>query len=136
MLFLSLIFRHNMSNKKPKIHNPNSLIKVIEKWPNPMFDARHGYCLYVEGKAKSNQTRAEHIIQDRHDLKARDLESVPEGITNYFEYKKDPIYKDTFNYYIKRKGLDRGFIKVSVQIDHRNSAKAWIKTVYITYRIK
>ena len=122
--------------RKPKTYDPADLIKAVNSLPNPMVDMKHNLFIFIEGKARSNQTRVEHIIQDRHDLKARDLESVPEGITNYFEYKKDPVYKDTFNYYIKRKGLDRGFIKVSIQIDHKNSAKAWIKTVYITYRIK
>ena len=125
-----------MSKKKPKVYDPSHLIKAIEKWPNPMYDKKHGYYIYVEGRARSNQTRIEHIVQYRHDLKARDLESVPEGIINYFDYKKDPVFKDTYNYYIKRKGLDRGFIKVSIQIDHKDSSKAWVKTVYIAYKLK
>ena len=125
-----------MSKRKPRVYNPSHLIEAIEKWPNPMFDKKHGYYLYVEGRARSNQTRVEHIIEYGHDLKARDLECVPEGIKNYFEYKKDPIYKDTFNYYILRKGEDRGFIKVSIQIDKEDSKHAWIKTVFITYHIK
>ena len=125
-----------MSKKKPKVYNPSHLIEAIEKWPNPMFDKKHGYYIYVEGRARSNQTRIEHIVQYRHDLKKRDLDSVPEGITNYFDYRKDPVFKDTYNYYIKRKGLDRGFIKVSVQVDHKDPSKAWVKTVYIAYKLK
>ena len=125
-----------MSKKKPKTYNPIHLIEEIEKWPNPMFDKKHGYYIYVEGKARSNQTRVEHIIEYGHDLKARDLQLVPEGIKNYFQYRKDPIYKNTFNYYLMRKGMDKGFVKVSIQIDDKDNTRAWIKTVFIAYKIK
>lgn len=125
-----------MAPNKPKSYNPEHLIEVIKKWPNPMYDKRHNYYLYIEGRARSNQTKVDHIVEYGHDLKARDLELIPDGITNYFAYKKDPIYKDTFNYYLIRKGLDKGFVKISIQIDSTNHNKAWIKTIYITYKIK
>lgn len=125
-----------MAKKRQKIYNPVHLIEAIKKWPNPMLDKRHGYNIYVEGMARSNQTREEHIVQYGHDLKVRDLDSVPDGIVNYVTYKKDPIYKGTFNYYIMRKGMDKGYIKVSIQIDEKNKKRAWIKTIYITYKIK
>ena len=125
-----------MTARKPKKYNPTHLIEAINKWPNPMFDKKHGYYIYVEGRARSNQTRIEHIIEYSHDLKARDLELVPEGITHYFKYKKDPIYKDTYNYYLIRKGNDKGFVKISIQIDVKEKTKAWIKTIFITYKIK
>lgn len=125
-----------MSKRKPRIYNPTNLIEAIEKWPNPMYDKKHGYYIYVEGRARSNQTRVEHIIEYGHDLKARDLELVPNGIKNYFEYRKDSVYKNTFNYYIKRGGQDKGFIKVSVRISDYDNKYAWIKTVFITYKIK
>ena len=125
-----------MNKRKPKIYNPKHLIEAIEKWLNPMYDKKHNRYIYVEGRARSNQTRIEHIVQNRHDLKVRDLNLVPNGINNYFDYKKDPIYKDTWNYYLIRGGADKGFIKVSIQVDHRDHSRAWIKTVYITYRVK
>ena len=78
----------------------------------------------------------EHIIDCSHDLKVRDIESIPDGIQSYFAYKKDPVYKNTFNYYLYRKGKDKGFIKVSIRINDKDNTKAWIKTVFITYRIK
>ena len=131
-----VIIEPRMTKRKPRIYNPAHLIEAISKWPNPMIDKRHGYCIYVEGRARSNQTREEHIIEYGHDLKARDLQLVPNGINNYFEYKKDPIYKDTYNYYIIRKGLDKGFIKVSIQIDKKDKKRAWVKTIFITYKIK
>ena len=101
-----------------------------------MFDKRHGYYIFVEGRARSNQTREEHIVEYGHDLKVRDLELVPNGINDYFDYHKDPVYKNTWNYYIKRKGKDKGFIKLSVRIDDNDPKHAWVKTVFITYRIK
>ena len=125
-----------MSKKKPKIYNPIHLIEAIKKWPNPMYDKKHNYCIYVDKEARSNQTRTQHIIRQGHDLKVRDLKLVPEGIKNYFDYKKDHVYKNTFNYYLKRGGKDKGFIKVSIRISDDNSEYAWIKTVFITYRIK
>ena len=125
-----------MSKRKPRIYDSSQLIKTIENWPNPMHDKKHGYSIYMEGRARSNQTRVEHIVQYGHDLKARDLELVPNGITNYFKYKKDPVYKNTYNYYIKRGGLDKGFIKVSIRINDSDSTRAWIKTIFITYKIK
>lgn len=125
-----------MASKKLSKYSQTYLIEAIEKWPNPMYDKKHGYYIYVEGKARSNQTRIEHIVQNRHDLKARDLELVPEGINNYFEYKKDKTYKNTYNYYIKRSGKDRGFIKVSVRISDNDPMHAWIKTIFVTYKIK
>ncbi len=125
-----------MSRKKPHVYDPTNLIAAIKKWPNPMFDKKHGYYLYLEDKARSNQSRTEHIVKFGHDLKVRDIELVPDGINNYFQYKKDPVYKNTFNYYIKRGGQDKGLIKVSIQIDHLDTSYAWIKTIFITYNIK
>ena len=125
-----------MSKRKPRIYNPHHLLEAISKWPNPMYDKRHGYYIYVEGMARSNQTRVEHIIKYGHDLKARDLELVPDGINNYFKYKKDPVYRDTFNYYLIRKGEDKGFVKISIQIDSEDRKRAWIKTIFIAYKVK
>ena len=125
-----------MAKRKPRIYNPTHLIEAIRKWPNPMFDKKHGYYIYVEGRARSNQTREEHIVEYGHDLKVRDIELVPEGIKNYFVYRKDPVYKNTWNYYIKRGGQDKGFIKVSVRVDDNDPKHAWVKTIFVTYKIK
>lgn len=126
-----------MAKKKPRIINQNALLSAIKKLPNPITDSKHNLKIYIdEGRARSNQTRVEHIIDCSHDLKVRDVESIPDGIQSYFAYKKDPVYKNTFNYYLKRKGKDRGLIKVSIQIDHKDQNKAWIKTIFIAYHIK
>lgn len=125
-----------MTKKKRKIYDPTHLIAAIEKWTLPFYDKKHDYYIYVEGRARSNQTRIEHIVEHGHDLKVRDLELIPEGINHYFEYKKDSTYKNTYNYYINRGGKDKGFIKVSVRINDHDSKRAWIKTIFITYKIK
>ena len=125
-----------MTQRRPKYYNPEKLIEAINKLPNPLIDKKHNLEIYIEGYARSNQTRVEHIVDYSHDLKVRDIELIVEGIKNYFCYNKDPIYKDTFNYYLVRKGKDKGFIKVSIQIDPRNKKRAWIKTIFITYHIK
>lgn len=101
----------------------------------PIYDIKHDLHIYVEGQARSNQTRLEHIVESSHDLKVRDLVDVPNGINGYFVYKKDPVYKDTYNYYLYRKGKDKGFTKVSIQIDHKNPRRAWIKTIYIAHKM-
>ena len=125
-----------MAQRKPKNYDPSHLIAEIEKWPNPMYDKKHGYFIYVEGMARSNQTRIEHIVEYGHDLKTRDLALVPQGIVHYFCYKKDPVYQNTYNYYIKRGGKDKGLIKVSVRVSDYDPQYAWIKTIFITYKIK
>ena len=125
-----------MTQRKPKNYNPTKLLDALRKLPNPMHDKKHDLMIYIEGRARSNQSREEHIVDYSHDLKVRDILAIREGINKYFDYRKDPIYKDTFNYYIVRKGMDRGFIKVSIQIDSRNKKRAWIKTIFITYKIK
>ena len=122
--------------KRKRVYDPSYLLAAIKKWPNPIYDKKHGYYIYMEGKARSNQTRIEHIIEYGHDLKARDLKLVPKGIKDYFSYKKDPVYKNTYNYYIHRGGKDKGFIKVSIRVSDDNPEYAWIKTIYVTYRIK
>ena len=125
-----------MRKKKKRLYNPNNLKDAIAKWPKPIHDKKHGYFIYIEGRARSNQTRVDHIIEYGHDLKVRDLDLVPAGINQYFIYKKDPLYKNTFNYYVKRRGRDKGFIKISIRVDDYDNKKAWIKTIFITYRIK
>ena len=125
-----------MSKKRPKIYNPEHLLNAIRKWPNPMYDKRHGFYIYIEGRARSNQTREEHMVEYGHDLKVRDLDAVPNGIKNYFDYRKDPKYKNTFNYYINRGGMDKGFVKLSVRISDNDPKHAWVKTIFIAYKIK
>ena len=125
-----------MGKKKEKQYDQN-LIDALLKLPNPLVDYKHLLFIFIDaGRARSNESRIEHIIKSSHDLKVRDIQSIPNGIINYLYFIKDPVYKNTFNYYIKRKGEDKGFIKVSIRLDDNRKGRAWIKTIYITYKIK
>ena len=125
-----------MTRRKPSTYDPTKLLEALEKLPNPLIDKKHNLSIYIEGRARSNQTRAEHIVEYGHDLKVRDIELIQLGISNYFKFKKDLKYKNTFNYYIKRKGSDKGFVKVSIKISNQNKKRAWVKTIFIAYKIK
>lgn len=126
-----------MTRRKPRIINNEKIIEAIMELPNPIYDKKHDLYIFIEGNARSNQTRVEHIAEYNHDLKVRDIKQIPQIISGYyFSYKKDPFKKDTFNYYALRKGRDKGFVKISIQIDASNRKRAWIKTVYTTYLIK
>ena len=125
-----------MTRRKPSTYDPTKLLEALEKLPNPLIDKKHNLSIYIEGRARSNQTRAEHIVEYSHDLKVRDIELIQLGISNYFKFKKDLKYKNTFNYYIKRKGSDKGFVKVSIKISNQNKKRAWVKTIFIAYKIK
>ena len=126
----------SMTRRKNPHYDYQKLMDALKALPNPMEDIKHGILIYIEGNARSNQTREQHIIKESHQLKVRDIESIQNGITNYVAYKKDPTYEKTYNYYINRKGKDKGFIKVSIRISDENPHRAWVKTIYITYHIK
>ena len=125
-----------MTKRRQKIYDSTKLIAALNKIVFPITDYRHQISIFVKGKARSNETRIEHIVKQGHELKVRDIESIPEGINNYMAYKKDKRKKTTYNYYIKRKGGDKGFIKVSIKIDPKNTKIATIKTIFITYNLK
>ncbi|MBO6280604.1 MAG: hypothetical protein J6M95_03385 [Bacilli bacterium] len=125
-----------MTRRKPKIINQTRIKNAIDSLPNPMYDKKHDLTIYIVGKARSNQSRVDHIAEYGHDLKVRDIESIPNELNNYLLFKKNSAYKSTFNYYLKRKGKSKGLIKVSIRISEVNPRIAWIKTIFITYNIK
>ena len=71
-----------------------------------------------------------------HELKVRDIESIPGGISNYIKFVKSKDIKDTYYYYIKRKGEDKGFIQVAILLDLNDKRLAYLKTIFIAYRLK
>ena len=113
------------------------IIEALQKLPKQIEDKRHGFVIEVEDdRARSNETRFQHIAKKEHLLKARDIEAIPEGIKNYIKFSKSNELKDTYYYYIKRKFGDKGFIQVAVITKNKDKKKAYIKTAFITYRIK
>jgi len=123
--------------KKPLEKYDQKLIDALEKLPPTIEDKKHGFIIVVRNdQARTNETRFEHIAKKNHELKVRDIELIPEGINNYLKFSKSVDVKDTYYYYIKRKGKDRGYIQVAILIDKYDKKKAWIKTIFIAYRIK
>ena len=113
------------------------LIEALKKLPTLIEDKRHGFIIQIrDDKARSNETRFQHIAKKMHELKVRDIESIPEGIRNYVKFTTSKELKDTYYYYIKRKGEDKGFIQVAILLDLNNKKQAYLKTIFIAYRIK
>lgn len=132
-----LIIGAEMKKKSAAQKHDQKIIDALTKIDSPIYDKKHNLYVYLDNnQSRSNETRFEHIAKFGHDLKVSDINVVKEGINNYLVYKKDPVYKQTFNYYLLRRGDKKGFIKISIQIDSANPTKAWVKTIFITYRIK
>ena len=131
-----IILLANMAKRKRENINI-SILEALKKLPFPIVDKKHGLTIYLDDeRARSNQTRLEHIAQAHHLLTVKDIEFIPEGIIRQSKLKKDKKRKDTFNYYFKSKGCDECFVKVSIMVnpEKRNTGK--IKTIYITKTVK
>lgn len=123
--------------KKTNVKYDLKLIEALKKLPPLIEDRRHGFVIYIrDDQARSNETRFQHIAKKMHELKVRDIESIPEGIKNYIRFSKSKDIKDTYYYYIKRKGGDKGFIQVAILVDINDKKIAYLKTIFIAYRIK
>ena len=125
-----------MAKKRKIKYDCSKLVEALNKIEFPLIDSKHGLSIFIIGNARSNETRVEHIVKQSHELSVRDIELIPDGIKNYFAYKKDKSKKTTYNYYLKRKGKDKGFVKVSIKIDRKDKKKATIKTIFVTYNLK
>ena len=125
-----------MAKKSSEKYN-QKIIDALQKLPKYIEDKRHGFVIEVkDDRARSNETRFQHIAKGTHELKVRDIESIPEGIKNYIKFSKSKELKDTYYYYIKRKNGERGFIQLAILVDIHDKKKAYIKTVFVAYRLK
>ena len=103
---------------------------------SPIIDKRHNLSIFLENdRARTNQTRIEHIINDKHDLKPKDIKRIPQEIKKCI-FKKDAERKETFNIYIKRAYYSNEYIKISLEITNEKPNTGTIKTIYITKHIK
>ena len=126
-----------MAKKKYDKHYDQKLVDALKKITSPIYDKKHQFYVYfINDQARTNKTRFEHIAKRGHELKVRDIESITNGINNYIAYTKSKDVKDTYRYYIKRKGKDRGFIVVAILVDINDKSKAYIKTIFINYSLK
>ena len=126
-----------MAKKKYDKHYDQKLVDALKKITSPIYDKKHQFYVYfINDQARTNETRFEHIAKHGHELKVRDIEEVYQGINNYVKYGKCNGLKDSYQYIIKRQGNRRGFIKVAILLDIKNKTKAYIKTIYIVYKIQ
>ena len=124
-------------SKKSSINYSQNLIDALNKLPSPIYDERHDLTVYLDNdKARSNQTRLEHIAKVTHNLKVKDIESIPRGIKKESRVKKDSFKKSTFNYYFPRESNKKEFIKISVLVDKNNKKKVTIKTIFVAKQMK
>ena len=122
--------------KNRKTYDEN-LITALKKLQSPIYDKKHDLYVYVRNDmARSNESRFEHIAKNMHELKVRDIESIPEGINKYVKYSKSKELKDTYYYYIDRKGEDKGFLQIAIKLIEEEKNKYYVKAIFITYRIK
>ncbi len=123
--------------KKKNLKYDQNLIEALRQLPSIIEDKRHGFVIEIkDDRARSNETRFEHIAKKSHELKVRDIKAIPEGIKNYVKFTKSNEIENTYYYFINRKGEDRGFIEVAILIDEDNPKKARIKTIFIAHRFK
>ena len=124
-----------MAKKKESTYE-EKMIAALNSFPSPLVDKKHGIVIVLENdRARSNESRIEHIINSRHDLKPSDIKRIPKKIEKAI-FKKDKERKDTYNFYIERNNYQKQFIKISVKIEFDKSNKATIKTIFITDSIK
>jgi len=113
------------------------LIEALKKLPPLIEDKRHGFIIQIrDDKARSNETRFQHIAKKMHELKVRDIESIPEGIKNYVKFTVSKELKDTYYYFINRKGKDKGFIQLAIKLKEGEKTVYYVKTIFISYRLK
>ena len=118
--------------KKNRITYEEKMISILDQLPYPIVDKKHGIKIYFKNKrARSNQSRYEHIVKSRHGLKPNDLERIPRFI-NQSTLRKDRERKDTFNIYIRRNSYNNEYIKISIECKDNNTKEGIVKTVFIT----
>ena len=122
--------------KRKGLSYEEKMIRALNKIPCPLEDKKHRIMIYfVDNRARSNESRFEHISLSRHDLNTSDIKRIIEHINDSI-LKKDLERKDTYNLYIKRNNYGCEYIKISLEIDFAKSNEAIVKTMFITRDIK
>jgi len=122
--------------KKKGLSKEERLVKALRELPNPLEDKKHRILIiFDDNRARSNQSRFDHITLERHRLEPNDIKRIPRKIKES-EMEKDKERKDTYNLYIKRNNYSNEFIKISLKMDFKESNKAIVKTIFITNNYK
>lgn len=118
--------------KKKSLSYKGKITRAISRLPCPLFDKKHGIIIYfVDNRARSNESRYEHIGSPRHNLQPRDIERIAAKI-NDSELRQDKERSNTYNLYISRNNYNKEYIKISLDIDFNISNEATVKTIFIT----
>ena len=124
-----------MANKRYRTY-AEKIEDALNQLPVPLIDKRHNIRIYLENdRARSNETRVQHISDSKHDLKPQDIRRIANNIKKCI-FKKDAERNDTYNIYIRRTNYSEEFIKISLTIKNDDPQKAIIKTIFITKNIK
>lgn len=108
------------------------MINALKALPTPIEDTKHDLLLhFANNRARSNESRYEHILKGSHKLMPRDIKSIPEGIKNS-KLKKDKYRKRTFEYILKRNGNKKEYIRICIVLDKNDSHVAFVKTMFIS----
>lgn len=122
--------------KQKGLSYEQKLINALNKLPNPLEDKRHNISIFFDdNRARSNQSRFEHIVSIRHGLTPRDILRIPRHIKTCI-FKKENGRNNTFNIYIKRNSYSEEYIKISIEVKPEEPNKATVKTIFITENIK
>ena len=112
------------------------LINALRKLPSPLEDKRHNLKIYFDNnRARSNESRFEHIVNQRHGLRPGDIDRIPRYIKTCI-FKKDLERTETYNIYIKRNSISKEYIKIVIKIETKEPDVAIVKTVFITTVVK
>ena len=112
------------------------MMKAILSLPNPIEDKRHRiFIVFEDNRARSNETRFEHIINERHELKPSDIKRIPKMIKSSI-LRKDETKTNTYNLYIERNNYKKEYIKIALDLNFEKSNIAIVKTVFITQKFK
>ena len=122
--------------KRKRLSYEKRMIKALKMIPCPLEDKKHRILLFFEdNRARSNESRFEHISLSRHDLCVGDVKRIISCI-NKSVLRKDTERKDTYNLYIKRNNYGNEYIKISLELNFHKSNKATVKTLFITTIVK
>ena len=122
--------------KRKGLTYEQKLTNALKKLPNPLEDKRHNLKIhFADDRARSNESRFEHIVNQRHGLRPADIQRIQRYL-NRCIFKKDNERTDTYNIYIKRNSISNEYIKISVKIEPSQPDVAIVKTIFITRVIK
>lgn len=122
--------------KKSGVTYEQKLIAALKKLPNPLIDVKHNIKIYFkDNRARSNQSRFDHIVDPRHGLRPSDIERIPRYLKTGI-FRRDLERKRTYNIYLRRNNTREEYIKIVVEMKRHELNIAIVKTIYISKVVK